>query len=686
MPEKDIAVSIIIPVHSASDKLSRCLSSISAQTLKNTEIILVSDVADAAIRQICDDFARDNSNSKAIYLERARLGEMCNRGFEASAGRYIGFVLPSDWVEDRMYEELYLQAIKHGVDAVKTLVYLEKGRNSSEIKNIGLHPHSFDEKITDKRIIQGLYLKDSCFWSSIYSRDFLNRYKIRFNETDCSPEYHAGFAFKVSCHAGSLFVCRYALYHHVAADTGFAQTDAALSVLDEHKSINQYINNEKPGTYIMQAEAAKAYYDINRQYSENCTNLEQRTSYLTSASPILKSYLEYIGNNPYLTKPDKDKFKNLAEHPASLAFFDKRNTHVRFFRAFLNVQFQKKVTHIKLLGFPLLFIKNTPEYKTFNICGMPIKRSKKSIKHNGTVKTVYYYFYLPLKKRIENKEEIKTYILGIRAHKEINIQAQLSDIRATLGNLPTSADIFAYASLANTVAAVHMKIFPQFKNCNTGKCVAVFGSGPTLNFAPEIKDVVTIACNRTYEFFGDNDPDYIFVQDYPAVRIYLDNILEKRSKIFIGRITFKSLRKINTPEHLRNKENIYKYFASSVKGYDQLMPELESNVLANFGTIVNAAVHFALYTNPDIIYLIGCDTSNSGYASKNAMQHKMNTSRIRSGYEKLKEFRDIHYPNVRIISINPIGLRGLFEDTYTTAFVHQSHDIDLSKIKILDSI
>ena len=33
-------------------------------------------------------------------------------------------------------------------------------------------------------------------------------------------------------------------------------------------------------------------------------------------------------------------------------------------------------------------------------------------------------------------------------------------------------------------------------------------------------------------------------------------------------------------------------------------------------------------------------------------------------WKKLKEFADEKYPNTEIISVNPVGLKGLFKDEY----------------------
>lgn len=97
-------------------------------------------------------------------------------------------------------------------------------------------------------------------------------------------------------------------------------------------------------------------------------------------------------------------------------------------------------------------------------------------------------------------------------------------------------------------------------------------------------------------------------------------------------------------------------------------------------------MHFALYTNPDVIYLLGCDTTDNGYANKNVLQVRIDIDLMKAGYEKFREFRDVQYPNTRIVSVNPIGLRGIFEDVYTKEFVEQNPELDKSKVTIIEGI
>ena len=90
--------------------------------------------------------------------------------------------------------------------------------------------------------------------------------------------------------------------------------------------------------------------------------------------------------------------------------------------------------------------------------------------------------------------------------------------------------------------------------------------------------------------------------------------------------------------------------------------DIDSNYLECGGSVAFAAIQFALYTNPKRIYLIGCDCSN-GYYDDKPLKLKKKQSYIKS-WLKLKEFAQIYYPDTEIVSVNPVGLKGLFKDKY----------------------
>ena len=87
--------------------------------------------------------------------------------------------------------------------------------------------------------------------------------------------------------------------------------------------------------------------------------------------------------------------------------------------------------------------------------------------------------------------------------------------------------------------------------------------------------------------------------------------------------------------------------------------DISTQPLGCFGSIVFPALQFALWTNPKRIYIVGCDCSNTGHFDKSKSD---NLSYLIHPWKIFKEFVQIYYPETEIISVNPVGLRGLFTD------------------------
>ena len=695
MSDKDIipgqtSISVIVAVTEVQEeRLDRCLASLAGQTLKNIEAILVMATANGGLTKLCKDFAKRDSRFKVIDFENENLSELLNSALDNAHGGYIGFVNPADWSEKEMYEELNALACSHRPSVVTSFYYSDT-ESGSEISRYHDDVFLSGTKITDKYRIKDFYLCPEYFWSSIYSREFLKKNAIRFFEGSSTDSCFLGFAFLVYCHLSSVFVYRAAFYHYNRTDPRITKDpfEISLDILNGHAAIQKFIEHKKPNEKTVQIEITKVFRDVKAAFKDNCQTLKQRSQFLQPASRLLTPYLSLLKPNEHLTKSEKSLFRKFALHPALTACTDRNNGYMKALRFIMDIQVQSKVSHLKLFGFPILFRKKTDDYYTFNLCRIPLKRIKKQRGFRGSgIKSKYYYCWLPLVKRIDTTEEIKVYFLNIRVRKKMNLQARLDTIQRSIKSIPSAEDIFYFTNMSLTVRDAHKNTFPQFKDINKGKSIAILGSGPSLNYAPEIKDSLTIACNRTIDFLKDRDPTYYFIVDNTAALDYFDKITKLRSQVFLGRYLHKSLHEtLSISEELRNQENVFTFY-SNVGFYSYtIRPEIETNPLADFRTIVHCALHFALYTNPDTIYLIGCDTSLGGYAQKHQVQAILGINEMLYGYKKFKVFRDLHYPDTKIISVNPVGLRGIYDDVYTGEFAEKDAELDLSEIEIVDRI
>lgn len=105
-PTGENKVSVIVPVYRAEAYLARCVDSLTNQTYKNIEIILVDDGSPDNCPAMCDAYAESDERIKVIHKENGGLVSAWQRGVTESAGDYLCFVDSDDWIELCMIEKM----------------------------------------------------------------------------------------------------------------------------------------------------------------------------------------------------------------------------------------------------------------------------------------------------------------------------------------------------------------------------------------------------------------------------------------------------------------------------------------------------------------------------------------------------------------------------------------------------
>lgn len=101
--------SIIVPVYNRPDEVRELLESLTRQTLKDFEVIVVEDGSKIPCKDVCDKFANILS-LHYYYKENSGPGQSRNYGAERANGEWL-IVLDSDVV----LPEGYLQAVNNGI-------------------------------------------------------------------------------------------------------------------------------------------------------------------------------------------------------------------------------------------------------------------------------------------------------------------------------------------------------------------------------------------------------------------------------------------------------------------------------------------------------------------------------------------------------------------------------------------
>ena len=284
----------------------------------------------------------------------------------------------------------------------------------------------------------------------------------------------------------------------------------------------------------------------------------------------------------------------------------------------------------------------------------------------------------------------KKFIIRKNNFKKMSQKELLYEINSKLDYLISKEDDYNRLIQENiSTALLHQKTFLPYKNIHQGENITLVGTGPSINYFHKPKNMLYIGVNKSYKI-ENIDFNYYFIQDYYAAKPYIEEVIEKvNCQKFFGYTYEFSTKKINRviPEELAIKANAKRYRTNwaPVKNIKHIfVQDISTKPLCCHGSVVFPALQFAFWTNPQKIYLAGCDCTNDGYFDSSKQTEIFNTSNIKEGYIKLKHFRDIYYPNTEIISINPIGLKGIFKDVYTRSFIEKHPELQKEDIEIID--
>lgn len=255
-------VSVIIPVYNVENYLYKCISSVTNQTLKEIEIIVIDDGSTDSSAQILDRMAKEDSRIQVVHNTNHGYGYSINSGIKLAKGEYIGIVESDDSIDADMYENLYRVAKDNKLDFVKS--------NRKEVED------QFDgkERVIEKKLVKcvnlynriikptehiEMYFSAPDTWSGIYNRNFLYQNDIWHNETPGASYQDIGFAFQVYTLAEKCMLLDRGFYRYKVDNMGSSIHDPQkiYTVCGEYDFVYSFLEKNRDKISV---EVYRAYY------------------------------------------------------------------------------------------------------------------------------------------------------------------------------------------------------------------------------------------------------------------------------------------------------------------------------------------------------------------------------------------------------------------------------------------
>lgn len=188
-------ISIIVPCYNVDKYLEQCLNSLTGQTLKDIEIILVDDGSPDTSGEICDRYAAGDSRVKVIHKQNGGVSAARNDGLAAATGEYVFFCDGDDWMPLDACELLWAEAEQSGADVIFGDVWRSWSYGDEYMRLFHSPFRTKDADFIRELLRTNFYYTycpsvpeedraDGCYggpWNKIVRRELLERENIRFD-------------------------------------------------------------------------------------------------------------------------------------------------------------------------------------------------------------------------------------------------------------------------------------------------------------------------------------------------------------------------------------------------------------------------------------------------------------------------------------------------------------------------
>lgn len=232
--------SVIIPVYNSEKYLRDCVKSVSSQTHRDIEIILVDDESSDSSPDICRELASVDARIKYIRKENGGTSAARNTGIDNATGEYLMFIDNDDlWTDMKAVEEInkLLEESEADVLMFNTAV-LDNATGEVDwihesIERDEVYKNNPGEAL---RAVLKHGLMARAVWARVFKREMIEENHIRFPEGMRNED--TAFTAETILHAKTYDWYDNVFYHY-RVNSGYSQTSEPInkSQLDDLRDI-----------------------------------------------------------------------------------------------------------------------------------------------------------------------------------------------------------------------------------------------------------------------------------------------------------------------------------------------------------------------------------------------------------------------------------------------------------------
>ena len=229
-------ISVIVPVYNTEKFLGQCLGSITNQTYKNLEILIIDDGSPDKSSTVYEQYAAQDNRIKIIKKKNAGISAARNTGIQFATGDWVHFIDSDDYLDLDYYEKMIAATNDINPDIIAGGVISQ----NSNLYNIQYKTRCMLFSTTEK-FLQTNALKNCTVWRYIFKRDFLIQNNLTFTVGKIFEDML--FIPNAIMRASSIVTVPGTNYHYVYNQGSLLNKQQSKNHQIQYKQAEEYVNN-----------------------------------------------------------------------------------------------------------------------------------------------------------------------------------------------------------------------------------------------------------------------------------------------------------------------------------------------------------------------------------------------------------------------------------------------------------
>lgn len=233
-------VSVIVPVYNVCPFLHEALDSVTGQTHKNLEIILIDDGSTDGSGDICDEYKERDKRVIVIHQENKGLSAARNAGLDSANGELIAFLDPDDAFHNEFIEKALFALTNENADIVMCRYYISHTTGRlDDLSYEDTMPLFEPGKYDRKTVLDALIHKkiNVSIWNKLYKRHLWD--SVRFFEGHVFEDTEV--TYKICSRIDKFCAMPASLYHHRKHPDSITSVNSRINLED---AVQSYIRTE----------------------------------------------------------------------------------------------------------------------------------------------------------------------------------------------------------------------------------------------------------------------------------------------------------------------------------------------------------------------------------------------------------------------------------------------------------